>query len=47
MTNTEMKKTETAVVRDLRAAIVNEARQMTPEQRKMLIALLEAVVGQR
>ena len=44
MTKNEMKKTETAVVREQRAAIVEAARRMTPEQRKMLIALLGAIV---
>lgn len=33
-------------VQEMRAAIVEAARGMTPEQRKMLIMLLEMIVGE-
>ncbi len=40
----EKKDTESAVVREKYAVIERLARQMTPEQRKLLIAMLEKEV---
>ncbi len=45
MKKAEPKRDERAEVSETRKTIVEAARKLTPEQRKLFIALLEGIVG--